>query len=56
MKIGKKSNTIAGRLLIASGLMFFVAAAITPLPAFAGVGCAMLVIGVAVGRKGQGAA
>ena len=50
MKI-RKNNKLAGRLLIASGVMFFVAAVMTHQPAFSGVGAALLVIGAAITSK-----
>jgi membrane-bound ClpP family serine protease len=49
----KKNTKIAGRLLAASGVMFFIAAAMMRQPAFVGVGCALLVVGIVTSRKKQ---
>ena len=53
MKI-RKNNKLAGCLLMASGAAFFVSAALMRQPAFTGVGCALLVVGAVVLRKGRG--
>lgn len=46
-----RNNKLAGRLLIASGVMFFIAAATMRQPAFSGVGAALLVVGAGVAQK-----
>jgi hypothetical protein len=46
-----KNNKIAGRLLIASGVAFFVSFALMQQPALLSVGCALVVIGVMTFRK-----
>jgi hypothetical protein len=46
-----RNNKLAGRLLIASGVMFFIAATVMRQPAFSGVGAALLVIGAGVSQK-----
>jgi membrane-bound ClpP family serine protease len=48
-----RNNKLAGCLLIASGLMFFVSAAMMGRPAFSAVGIALLVVGASVLRKKQ---
>jgi LPXTG-motif cell wall-anchored protein len=48
-----RNNKLAGCLLIASGLMFFVSAAMMRQPAFTAVGIALLVIGASVLRKNR---
>jgi membrane-bound ClpP family serine protease len=50
MKI-RKNSKLAGRLLMASGVMFFAAAVMTRQPAFSGVGAALFVIGAVTTRK-----
>ena len=52
MKI-HRNNKLAGSLLIASGLMFFVSAAMMRRPAFTAVGIALLVIGASILRKNK---
>lgn len=52
MKI-QKNNKIAGYLLMASGLTFFVTAAMMHQPAFYGVGAALLAVGIAIFSKGR---
>jgi len=46
-----RNNKLAGRLLIASGAMFFITAATMHQPAFSSVGIVLVVIGVVVLRK-----
>ena len=52
MKI-HRNNKLAACLLIASGLMFCVSAAMMRQPAFTAVGIALLVIGASVFRKNK---
>ena len=47
----QQNNKLASRLLIGSGVMFFIAAATMRQPAFSGVGAALLVIGAGVSQK-----
>jgi LPXTG-motif cell wall-anchored protein len=52
MKI-HRNNKLAGSLLIASGLMFFITAVLMAQAAFTVVGIALLVIGASVLRKNR---
>ena len=47
----QKNNKTAGRLLMASGVTFFITAAMMHQPAYVGVGCALIAVGVAVFKK-----